>query len=91
MLVPSPERIRTLLTRYNEVQLRHSQSSTYELQRQLEDVTYTLCVSTATRTVQDALLAADAILRRATLADGQPAAADAPAGAPRVRQEPQAA
>ncbi|WP_307571050.1 DUF5133 domain-containing protein [Streptomyces sp. DSM 41269] len=65
MLTPSPDVMRTLLARYNELQLRHSQDSDYELQRSLEDVTYTLCVSTGTRTVHDALLAADAILRKA--------------------------
>ncbi|MBK3606908.1 DUF5133 domain-containing protein [Streptomyces sp. MBT54] len=60
MLTPSPDAMRTLLARYNDLQLRHSQDSDYELQRSLEDVTYTLCVSTGTRTVHDALLAADA-------------------------------
>ncbi|MFJ8249427.1 DUF5133 domain-containing protein [Streptomyces sp. NPDC094466] len=64
MLTPSPDAVRALLARYNDLQLRHSQDSDYELQRILEDVTYTLCVSTGTRTVHDALLAADAILRR---------------------------
>ncbi|MCM2415423.1 DUF5133 domain-containing protein [Streptomyces sp. RKAG290] len=93
MLVPSPERIRTLLSRYNEVQLRHSQSSTYELQRQLEDVTYTLCVSTRTRTVSDALLAADAILRQSSIADehAAPAVAHLPSQARPAPQEPQTA
>ncbi|MBK6047484.1 DUF5133 domain-containing protein [Streptomyces sp. MBT55] len=65
MLTPSPDAMRTLLARYNDLQLRHSQDSDYELQRSLEDVTYTLCVSTGTRTVHDALLAADTILRKA--------------------------
>ncbi|MFD4589271.1 DUF5133 domain-containing protein [Streptomyces rubiginosohelvolus] len=65
MLTPSPDAMRTLLARYNDLQLRHSQDSDYELQRSLEDVTYTLCVSTGTRTVHDALLAADTVLRQA--------------------------
>ncbi|MEV1044378.1 DUF5133 domain-containing protein [Streptomyces sp. NPDC049916] len=69
MLIPTPDAMRTLLARYNDLQLRHSQDSDYELQRSLEDVTYTLCVSTGTRTVHDALLAADDILRRAAAAD----------------------
>ncbi|MFF8554067.1 DUF5133 domain-containing protein [Streptomyces sp. NPDC015501] len=77
MLIPSPEAMRTLLARYNELQLRHSQDSDYELQRSLEDVTYTLCVSTGTRTVHDALLAADTILRRS--AAEEEAASGAPA------------
>ncbi|MFJ9635335.1 DUF5133 domain-containing protein [Streptomyces sp. NPDC101178] len=72
MLLPRPDTIRTLLARYYELQLEHSQDSHYELQRSLEDVTYTLCVSTGTRTVQDALLAAEAILRSSTT-DQRPA------------------
>ncbi|MDQ0986096.1 DUF5133 domain-containing protein [Streptomyces sp. V2I9] len=76
MLIPSPDAMRTLLARYNELQLRHSQDSDHELQRSLEDVTYTLCVSTGTRTVHDALLAADTILRRSAAEE------EAAAGAP---------
>ncbi|MFE6697747.1 DUF5133 domain-containing protein [Streptomyces sp. NPDC057718] len=80
MLTPSPDAVRALLARYNSLQLRHSQDSDYELQRSLEDVTYTLCVSTGTRTVHDALLAADAILRR-TAAEQEAAGIPAPRAA----------
>lgn len=68
MLLPRPDTVRTLLARYYELQLQHSQEPPYELQRSLEDVTYTLCVTTGTRTVQDALLAAEAVLRTAPAA-----------------------
>ncbi|XMN09162.1 DUF5133 domain-containing protein [Streptomyces griseobrunneus] len=69
MPLPRPDRVRTLLARYYELQLEHSQEPPYELQRSLEDVTYTLCVTTTgTRTVQDALLAAEAVLRTAPAA-----------------------
>ncbi|WP_228989614.1 DUF5133 domain-containing protein [Streptomyces sp. DH8] len=78
MLIPSPDAMRTLLARYNELQLRHSQDSDYELQRSLEDVTYTLCVSTGTRTVHDALLAADTILRRSAAEEEAASSAPAP-------------
>jgi len=69
MLFPRPDTMRTLLARYYELQSEHSQDSHYELQRSLEDVTYTLCVSTGTRTVHDALLAAETILRTSSAAD----------------------
>ncbi|MEU6394026.1 DUF5133 domain-containing protein [Streptomyces sp. NPDC046939] len=68
MLNPDPMFIRTLLSRYADVQLRFSERPTQELQWQLDDVTYTLCVSTGTRTVREALMAADAVLERAAAA-----------------------
>ncbi|MFD3973435.1 DUF5133 domain-containing protein [Streptomyces cyaneofuscatus] len=61
--MPRPETVRSLLARYNELQLEHSQDSVAELSRSLEDVSYTLCITTGTRTIQDALMAAEAILR----------------------------
>ncbi|MFJ9638681.1 DUF5133 domain-containing protein [Streptomyces sp. NPDC101178] len=63
MLMPRPETVRPLLARYNELQLEHSRDSATELSRNLEDVSYTLCVTTGTRTIQDALLSAERILR----------------------------
>ncbi|GAA2298888.1 DUF5133 domain-containing protein [Streptomyces kunmingensis] len=60
-----PMYIRTLLSRYADVQLRFSERPTQELQWQLDDVTYTLCATTGTRTVRDALMAADHVLERA--------------------------
>ncbi|MFJ9038798.1 DUF5133 domain-containing protein [Streptomyces sp. NPDC102406] len=65
MLNPDPKFIRTLLSRYADVQLRFSERPTQELQWQLDDVTYTLCASTGTRTVRDALMAADRVLENA--------------------------
>ena len=65
MLTPDPKVIRALLSRYADVQLRFSERPTQELQWQLDDVTYTLCVSTGTRCVSDALLAADRVLEEA--------------------------
>ncbi|MEV1044025.1 DUF5133 domain-containing protein [Streptomyces sp. NPDC049916] len=61
--MPRPETVRSLLTRYNELRLEHSKDSANGLDRSLEDVSYTLCVTTGTRTVQDALHAAERILR----------------------------
>ncbi|MFF2226076.1 DUF5133 domain-containing protein [Streptomyces globisporus] len=61
--MPRPETVRSLLASYNELQLEHSQDSATGLSRSLEDVSYTLCVTTGTRTIQDALLTAERILR----------------------------
>lgn len=78
MLNPDPKVIRSLLSRYADVQLRFSERPTQELQWQLDDVTYTLCVSTGTRSVHDALMAADHVLELAAAAragDDEPQAA----------------
>ncbi|MGY0021649.1 DUF5133 domain-containing protein [Streptomyces sp. cg35] len=68
MLNPDPMFIRTLLSRYADVQLRFSERATQELQWQLDDITYTLCVSTGTQSVRDALAAADRVLEHAAAA-----------------------
>ncbi|MET9499868.1 DUF5133 domain-containing protein [Streptomyces sp. NPDC006552] len=63
-----PMFIRTLLSRYADVQLRFSERPTQELRWLLDDVSYQLCASTGTRTVRDALMAADGVLERAAAA-----------------------
>ncbi|MFD6415289.1 DUF5133 domain-containing protein [Streptomyces sp. NPDC060194] len=65
MLIPHPDTVRSLLARYHEAQLQYAQRATYELEREIEDVSYTLCVSTATLTIADALVVADTVLRQA--------------------------
>lgn len=79
-LTPHPDVIRALLARYHRVQMQHAQAPSHELQRQLEDVTYTLCVSTGTVTVYDALVAADAVLTQATPSVQDGAGTPSPAG-----------
>ncbi|POX37438.1 DUF5133 domain-containing protein [Streptomyces sp. Ru73] len=69
MLLPSPETLRNLIARYEELQVRHAEQGTYESARELEDATYTLCVSTGTRTPEAALLVAQEHLSRATAAE----------------------
>ncbi|WP_030607653.1 DUF5133 domain-containing protein [Streptomyces sclerotialus] len=64
MLLPSPETLRNLIARYEEAQLLHSEQGTYETAQRLEDVTYTLCVSTGTRTPEAALAVAHDHLSR---------------------------
>ncbi|GAA0464986.1 DUF5133 domain-containing protein [Streptomyces olivaceiscleroticus] len=72
MLLPSPETLRNLVARYEELQVRHSEEGSYETARCLEDITYTLCVSTGTRTPEDALAVAERHLAQAELATATP-------------------
>ncbi|WP_189823770.1 DUF5133 domain-containing protein [Streptomyces finlayi] len=64
MLLPDPKVLRTLLTRYAENRLAHAQNPTPESKQALDDVTYTLCVTTSTKTIEAALASADALLAR---------------------------
>jgi hypothetical protein len=64
MLVPDPKVLRTLLTRYAENRFAHAQNPTTEAKQALDDVTYTLCVTTSTTRIEAALAAADALLAR---------------------------
>ncbi|MER5949537.1 DUF5133 domain-containing protein [Streptomyces sp. NPDC001904] len=65
MLMPDAAFVRTLLSRYADLQMRHCERPSQELRWQLDDVTYTLCVCTGTRTIRDALAAADLVLEQA--------------------------
>ncbi|WP_055490912.1 DUF5133 domain-containing protein [Streptomyces sp. TP-A0356] len=62
MLVPDAKVVRGLLTRYATLQIALAERETPETVRQLEDVSYTLCVMTGTHTVHEAVAAADALL-----------------------------
>jgi hypothetical protein len=53
-MMAHPDTLRELLTRYEALRARPGQ------RQELEDVSYTLCVSTATRDIQDALRVARA-------------------------------
>ncbi|MCX5206615.1 DUF5133 domain-containing protein [Streptomyces sp. NBC_00237] len=64
MLVPDPKVLRTLLTRYAENRFAHAQNPTPESKQALDDVTYTLCVTTSTTRIEAALAVADALLAR---------------------------
>ncbi|WP_328318285.1 DUF5133 domain-containing protein [Streptomyces sp. NBC_00388] len=62
MLTPDPQVLRTLLARYATARIALLEQDTPDGRRALEDVTYTLCVATSTRTIKDAILAADTAL-----------------------------
>ncbi|MGX1273909.1 DUF5133 domain-containing protein [Streptomyces phaeoluteigriseus] len=62
MIVPDPKTVRTLLTRYASLRIAQAERETPHSARELEDVTYTLCVLMATSDVREAVAAADALL-----------------------------
>ncbi|MEU5716449.1 DUF5133 domain-containing protein [Streptomyces sp. NPDC020403] len=63
MLMANPATLWNLVKRYESLRSAHARLGTSESSRRLDDVSYTLCVTTGTRTVADALLAAEAQLR----------------------------
>ncbi|NNJ04749.1 DUF5133 domain-containing protein [Streptomyces sp. PKU-MA01144] len=75
MLMPDPKALRSLLARYADLRIAAPRND--ESRRALDDVTYTLCVMTATSTIEDALERADSLL--AGTATATAAAVPAPA------------
>ncbi len=73
MLKPHPLVLRNLLERYESLAAR-SDATAVDIgrRRELEDVTYTLCVSTGTRDVQSAVAAARGMLEAAFAASAAP-------------------
>ncbi|MGC5343354.1 DUF5133 domain-containing protein [Streptomyces sp. DT24] len=68
MLVPHPQVLRTLLAQYATARIAVAENDTPGSRQTLESVVYTLCVATGTRTIRDALTAADALLENAAAA-----------------------
>ncbi|MEH0448795.1 MULTISPECIES: DUF5133 domain-containing protein [unclassified Streptomyces] len=62
MIVPDPKIARTLLTRYATLKIAQAERETPQAARELQDVTYTLCVLMGTSDVREAVAAADALL-----------------------------
>ncbi|MGW7259727.1 DUF5133 domain-containing protein [Streptomyces sp. NPDC054834] len=62
MLVPDPKAVRKLLTRYASLRIAQAEQSTPAVTRELEDVSYTLCVMMATTDIGEAVARADALL-----------------------------
>ncbi|MFQ6855362.1 DUF5133 domain-containing protein [Streptomyces sp. 35M1] len=63
MLVAHPEVLEELLRRYDELKAERGKGAG-EVIRRLEDVSYTLCVTTGTRDIASALVAAREQLHR---------------------------
>ncbi|GGZ45932.1 DUF5133 domain-containing protein [Streptomyces subrutilus] len=62
MLKPSPSVLRGLLSRYADARITLSREDTPANRLELDNVSFTLCVATATTNVRDALAAADTLL-----------------------------
>nr|WP_324604340.1 DUF5133 domain-containing protein [Streptomyces sp. NRRL F-5126] len=74
-----PTMLRHLVAQYETARAEHARHSTRQTARRLDDATYTLCVSTGTRSAADALAVA---ARRLAAAGGGTGAgpADTPGG-----------
>ncbi|WP_053748321.1 DUF5133 domain-containing protein [Streptomyces sp. MMG1533] len=77
MLVPDPKVVRKLLTRYASLRIAQAEREREATARELEDVSYTLCVMMGTSDIRDAVGRADALLAGAGRA---PAATTDPDG-----------
>ncbi|KUL69004.1 MULTISPECIES: DUF5133 domain-containing protein [unclassified Streptomyces] len=64
MILPAEKELRGALARFAQARIAHDVLPTGRTSRALEDATYTLCVMTGSRTADDALRAADALLAR---------------------------
>ncbi|ALO98465.1 hypothetical protein SHL15_7457 [Streptomyces hygroscopicus subsp. limoneus] len=64
MLLPAEKELRGVLARFADARFRHDLHPTGHSSRELEDASRTLCVMTGTESVDQALIAADALLER---------------------------
>ncbi|MEJ8633094.1 DUF5133 domain-containing protein [Streptomyces sp. NPDC006475] len=58
MLMAHPAVLRNLIEQYETLKVLHAEAGSAEVRRRMDDVAYTLCVSTGTRDVDAALIAA---------------------------------
>ncbi|CAM5353410.1 DUF5133 domain-containing protein [Streptomyces pharetrae] len=58
MLMAHPAVLRNLVEQYETLRALHAENGSREARQRLDDVTYTLCVSTGTRDIDSALTAA---------------------------------
>ncbi|MET7296612.1 DUF5133 domain-containing protein [Streptomyces griseoloalbus] len=58
MLMAHPAVLRKLIEQYDALRIRHAEDGSPEVRRRMDDVAYTLCVSTGTRDIEAALVAA---------------------------------
>ncbi|MEU1462719.1 DUF5133 domain-containing protein [Streptomyces sp. NPDC005706] len=64
MLLPAEKELRAVLARFADARFRHDLQPTGHSSRELEDTSGMLCLLTGTRSVDEALTAADALLER---------------------------
>ncbi|MER7807542.1 DUF5133 domain-containing protein [Streptomyces sp900116325] len=65
MLLAHPAILRNLVEQYESLKVLHAEEGSFETRCRLEDIMYTLCVSTGTHTPEAALTAAEHQLRSA--------------------------
>ncbi|QCX74139.1 hypothetical protein C9F11_02180 [Streptomyces sp. YIM 121038] len=58
MLMAHPAILRDLVEQYETLRILHAEDGSPQVRRRMDDVSYTLCVSTGTRDVDAALIAA---------------------------------
>lgn len=58
MLMAHPAVLTNLVEQYETLRLLHAEKGSPEVRRRMDDVAYTLCVSTGTRDIDAALIAA---------------------------------
>ncbi|MFJ3231168.1 DUF5133 domain-containing protein [Streptomyces sp. NPDC086787] len=58
MLMAHPAVLRNLLEQYDALRVLHAEEGSPEVRRRMDDLAYTLCVSTGTRDIDTALVAA---------------------------------
>ncbi|MER5505233.1 DUF5133 domain-containing protein [Streptomyces sp. NPDC002766] len=64
MLLPAEKDLRAVLARFEDARIAHDVRPSGRTSRALEDATYTLCVMTGSRTAEQAVSAAHALLDR---------------------------
>lgn len=62
VLIPNPKVVRALLTRYASLKIAQAEREREETARELEDVSYTLCVMMGTTSIDEAISKGDALL-----------------------------
>ncbi|CAL9627987.1 DUF5133 domain-containing protein [Streptomyces sp. enrichment culture] len=72
MLMAHPAVLKNLVEQYEALRALHAEGSGEEARRRLDDVSYTLCVSTGTRDIASALIAARHQMSGARWADKTP-------------------
>ncbi|MEU8958040.1 DUF5133 domain-containing protein [Streptomyces sp. NPDC048518] len=75
MLMAHPIVLKNLVEQYETLRTLHAEKGTKEARQRMEDVAYTLCVSTGTRDITAALAAARHQLSAAQVGDGPVATA----------------
>ncbi|GAA2458341.1 DUF5133 domain-containing protein [Streptomyces glaucus] len=58
MLMAHPAVLKNLIEQYDTLRILHAENGSPEVRRRMDDVAYTLCVSTGTRDIDAALVAA---------------------------------